>query len=555
MTHLLRPILIGLAILAGLSPVRADIYQQLDEAIARTDTYMDQRRARIGQLLQTLQTTHADEARYEITYRLFEEYHPYKNDSALVYIDRCRQLAQAAGHRALAERCKAIAARECSVAGMYNEATDQLKAIDRSLLDRRGLIDYYIACNHVYGELFSYSKRPQMAQRYHLIANAYRDSIFLTADPHSEDYLMRRETVCLDNRQYDRALQINDERLRATRQGSHERGIVAYYRHLIYKAMGREAEARQWLAQSALCDVRNAVTDQASLWTLARILSDEGQVERAFTYISYAWRAAQTFNARLRGWQISPIMSTIDTSYQREINRTNRRLLVSFVVASLLALLSLTLLYYSHRQRRRLAETRNLLAENNEQLAQMNGRLKAMNRQLDEANKSMQTANDHLHESNRLKEEYIGQFLTLCSMYIDRMDKLRIKAAKLIKAKQYDALIQMTRDDERRHEELGELYENFDHVFLRLFPHFVDDFNSLLVEEHRIRLADPTKLNTPLRVFALIRLGVEDSSKIAEVLHYSLNTIYNYRAKYRNAALGDRNELEHNVKLLGTIKG
>jgi hypothetical protein len=123
----------------------------------------------------------------------------------------------------------------------------------------------------------------------------------------------------------------------------------------------------------------------------------------------------------------------------------------------------------------------------------------------------------------------------------------------MLKNSQLKEMLSLTRSVDRKNEELDELYENFDKVFLGLFPHFVEDFNSLLKEKDRIKLADPMKLNTPLRVFALIRLGVEDSSKIAEVLHYSLNTIYNYRAKYRNAAIGDRNDLERKVKELGSV--
>ena len=167
----------------------------------------------------------------------------------------------------------------------------------------------------------------------------------------------------------------------------------------------------------------------------------------------------------------------------------------------------------------------------------------------------LKTSNDKLNESNGVKEEYIGQFLGACSHYIDKLDKLRLHVNKMVKNREYQELYSMTRSGEQKEHELGELYANFDKVFLHLFPNFVEDLNSLLKPEAQIHLTDATKLPAMVRVFALIRLGIDDSTKIAEFLHYAVNTIYNYRAKLRNGAIGERNEFEKNVKELGTIKG
>ena len=144
--------------------------------------------------------------------------------------------------------------------------------------------------------------------------------------------------------------------------------------------------------------------------------------------------------------------------------------------------------------------------------------------------------------------------MRLCSMYINKLDDLRKKVAKRVKAKQYGELTELTRSNDFKARESDELYANFDSAFLHLFPTFVDDFNSLLKPEHRIVLADKGSLNTVVRIFALIRLGITDSGKIAEFLHYSVNTIYNYRANTKNSALVDRAEFENRVKEIGQIK-
>ena len=149
-----------------------------------------------------------------------------------------------------------------------------------------------------------------------------------------------------------------------------------------------------------------------------------------------------------------------------------------------------------------------------------------------------------------MKEAYIGRFLRLCSLYIDKMDQMRKRVNKMLKNRDFEELQKLARSVEMKDRELDELYENFDSAFLQLFPHFVDDFNALLRPEERIVLSAKNRLNTSIRIFALIRLGIDDSSKIAEFLHYSVNTIYNYRARVKNGALDNREEFEQRVKRL-----
>jgi hypothetical protein len=158
-----------------------------------------------------------------------------------------------------------------------------------------------------------------------------------------------------------------------------------------------------------------------------------------------------------------------------------------------------------------------------------------------------------LNESNRVKEEYIGRFLSLCSQYVDKLDNYRKMVNKKMKNKELDDLFQITRSTEFKEKEIEELYANFDSVFIHLFPRFVDDFNAMLKPEVQSHPKDTYTLTTDIRIFALIRLGIDDSSKIAEFLHYSVNTIYNYRARIKNGALNERENFEKHVKELGLI--
>ena len=150
-----------------------------------------------------------------------------------------------------------------------------------------------------------------------------------------------------------------------------------------------------------------------------------------------------------------------------------------------------------------------------------------------------------------MKEEYIGRFLSLCSQYIDKLDDYRKMVNRKMKNKELDELFRMTKSTELKEKEIEELCQNFDSVFLHLFPNFIDDFNALLLPDMQVHPKEENRLSTDLRIFALIRLGIDDSSKIAEFLHYSVNTIYNYRARIKNGAVGNREAFERKVKELG----
>ena len=211
----------------------------------------------------------------------------------------------------------------------------------------------------------------------------------------------------------------------------------------------------------------------------------------------------------------------------------------------------LILLAYIQKKRRQLASARNDLATLNSQLSAMNSELSSANTALSQTNEQLRHAIIHLNDSNRVKDEYLGKFLSICSEYIDKLDNYRLKINRKLKANQHGDLLRMTGSDQLKADELKELFQHFDTLFLHLFPTFVADFNALLRPEERIEPAGQGQLSTDLRIFALIRLGIDESSKIAEFLHYSPNSIYAYRARIKNKAAGRRDDFERQVKEIG----
>lgn len=520
------------------------VYGQLDQAIEQTDQYIQMREKRILKLKNALEMAHSPEAQLETCRRLYEEYQPYMNDSAIHYIDRCITLATEIGNKTITDEFTLLLAYQCSETGMYQEAMDILNSIDVSQLnDAKNKRRYYNTISHLYNELGYYCKVPRLQQAYYAKGEHYKHFIDTTGLT-SDDVLQLKELECYSNGDASGALYYSDLRLKQVEEESHQFAIVAFYRHLDYRLLRDSVQTRYWVAQSALNDVKNAVMDQGALWELANMLMNDGDIDRAYRYIHFAWQCANKFNTQKRNNQISPVLTAISDNYEASLKHANRLLLVLAIVSSLLAALFLVILFYSNSQRKKLARARNELSDSNAQLGELNAQLSDLNNQ-------MRLTNLKLNESNRVKDEYVGRFIHLCSFYIDRLDEMRKRVNKMVKSKDLHALHQFTNDSELRDNNLAELYGMFDSTFLHLFPNFVNDFNALLRPECRIALPDPKTLNTDIRIFALIRLGIEDSSRIAEFLHYSVNTIYNYRAKIKNGALGDRDAFEAQVKAIG----
>ena len=286
---------------------------------------------------------------------------------------------------------------------------------------------------------------------------------------------------------------------------------------------------------------RSAIKDHASLWMLAQLLYEDGDMERAYQYMRFSWNATKFYNARLRSWQSADVLSLIDKTYQAMIEKQNDRLQQNLLLITALLVLLIVALGYIYRQMKKLADARNHLQVANKQLNGLNEELRQMN-------SCLSSTNIELSESNQIKEEYIARFIKLCSTYINRLDAYRRMVNKKVSAGQIAELLKITRSQDALDEELEELYANFDTAFLHLFPNFVGKFNDLLQENEQILPKKGELLNTELRIFALIRLGIEDSSQIAEFLRYSVNTIYNYRAKVRNKARGSREDFDDLVR-------
>jgi len=525
--------------------------REIDREIGRSAMYVARHENHITDARRQYAHASQTSVKYGYALQLYELYKPFVSDSAIYFLREAIKMADQLGDRSESVRCRALMALRCTNVGMYDEALLTLDSIQTEGISQEALGEYYKARNNVYNELAYYTQLDNMRQHYWEEAGRYEALMYKTLPPTDMDCMMRRELAKMNSGELAESMKINDEWLKSVEKGSHPYALVTLYRYLEYKAQGDSLRMMQWLTESVLADIRNGVMDQGSMWELANQLYVRGDIDRAYRYISYTSDCAGRYGSRQRRWQITPLLTEIANNYKAKSERTTSQLWVTLGAISVLALLLMGVLFFLRRRNRQLALARNALHDTNDKLASLNEELQQSNSQLSEANERFSVLNSKLKEANSVKDEYIGRFLSLCSQYVDKLDNYRKMVNKKMKNKELDELFRISKSTELKEQEIEELNQNFDSVFLHLFPNFIDDFNALLVPEAQIHPKEENRLTTDLRIFALIRLGIEDSSKIAEFLHYSVNTVYNYRARIKNGAVGNREAFERQVKELG----
>ena len=535
-----------------------DVYNRLDDAIEHYEEIHKLKETTIGGLRASLKRSAEPSWQYSVCAELFEQYKSYENDSALAYAWRCLDLSEVNGERQLINESEIRVARQLAVAGAYVESRDNIAQVDKASLSSHTLIQYYEAQCYLYSEMNAYcSTGSRWKTIYRSKADAYFDSLCLVAPQNSRMVWEHKINKWLREGDYKNAGVSCDTWLSHLSDDATDYSMACYLRSEIYAKLGNIPMQKYWLARSSIADLRNAINDQASLWTLGYLLHTEGDHDRGFRYVTSAWHRILSFNAKLRKWQVAPIMELVNNENNRQIQKSNRHLQLLFFSVVLLSGVLVAMYLYVNKKRRMLHDSQKELHRINTELDSVNGQLTASNSELKEANNALKDLNVSLYDANRIKEEYIGEFLTICSRYIDKMDGYRIRINRKLKAHQYQELVGMTSSAKLKEDELRELTDRFDSIFLHLYPTFVEEFNALLRPEARMSLDDEGRMPTDMRIFALIRLGINNSASIADFLNYSPTSIYAYRGRVKNKALGSRNEFEEKVMRigLGRIRG
>ena len=528
----------------------AILLAQLDSAITHIREFDDAHEKDIEAIKERLRHRNGSLAEeISLTDKLIEAYSKFNYDSTTLYINRNLQLAEQSGNQGTIIRMKLLKAQYYAKTGSYLEAVNIISKIDENHLPDSILPLFYDACRHVYGEAGYYSHDSEINAGYLDKAGQYRFLLqqYYSKLPESDIYLETLETFARNQQDYEAALKYSDKRLEHIDSLSKKYSEVAYFRSLIYKGLGEKEKEKQWLIRSAIGDLRHSIKDQASLWTLADMLSGDGDVKRSYLLINISQDGLQQYSSPLRNLQSIDILNNIAHNYQQMTNNQNHKLSVMLLLVGVLALLLGIAVLYVIRQMRKLRVARRELDENNQELTKLNN-------ELQQTIKKLHESYNLLNESNRMKEVYLGNFLALCSDYITKIEAFRSTVLKKQKSGQLSSFLSPSKMRVMKSKDCNELLGNFYVAFLNIIPTFIEEFNALLLPEYRITPPNSNSLTTELRIFALIRMGITDSSKIAEFLNYSVHTIYNYRSTVKNAAIGPRDEFEDAVKQIGTAQ-
>lgn len=538
------------------------LLHSLDSLLEQQDLFVRVKEERIKQLKMQYSRVKDVKELYAMNRMVYLEYRVYDADSALHYINKNIQLAQQTNNRTWEVVSLLEQSFVLTSSGLLTEALKAVSDIQPEELPQNLRSEYFGRLCTLYSRLRDYSsENSQLSEHYNNLQKAFRDSVYLTATPDELRYWNCRAWLYLGTPEIEPVKLAFEENKQTLSNDSRKYSIATYNLSAIYRSENNESKYLENLILSAMADIRSVNGDIGSLQEIAEYLFKHGEIDRAYNYILYCSQKAMLFHNRVRIVKMSHLQNQIYKAYQEQSRTQQKRLQASLIAVSFLFLVLIGAFLFIRKQMRRLKEanlkldsTNQKLSVNMDALSTAHQRLEEVNMQLKDLNTQLQEVNDQLRESNYVKEEYIGYVFNICSTYISKLEEFRKNINRKLKVGQIEDVKAITDSSATASNELKEFYQNFDTIFLHLYPDFVGDFNALLLPEERIELKEGELLNTELRIHALIRLGITDSVKIADFLHCSAQTVYNNRLRTRNKSIIPKEDFINAVKKLGKYK-
>lgn len=518
-----------------------DLYALLDAEIARSSEYERMKEARIEKLRIKLAAATDDDEMTELTSSLVKEYEAFNADSALYYVmlnlDRPYVRKRPELHMSMLIRKADVLAH----AGLFTDALEIMQSIPRESLSDDQLEGYYATYCATYQYLSEYTNEHETGRAYEQLRAQYSDSLENVAQTGSFNHQVYVMAELARDGKPEEAIEALTEFLDRYKSGMREYSIVASTLSYIHKTTGNADDYKRYLVLSAISDVRGAVKENMSFREVATVMFEDGDVDRANRYLKKSFADANFYSALMRNVQSAKMLPVIDEAYsirQDELTGRLRGLVLLSGVLSIILIVTILLILKQFRSLRRA----------NSRVRSANEELMKMSEELTQANADLASRNAELHEYNRTKEQYAGLFMEYCSTAISTLQhyqqSLRVMVAQ---GGNRAGLLRKLETSEISDQLLRNFYKRFDEAILSIYPSFVEKFNSLLRPDEQIVLKSGELLNTELRLFALIRLGIDDSAKLAEFLRCSISTVYTYRSKMRRRAL-DPGTFEDSVR-------
>ena len=520
-----------LLVLLTTSPVYAkpqNDLASLDSVLSISDTFLKNKKRRIDSIKSRIPVNAPIMDKLKGYDRLYEEYLTLSFDSAMKYINLAEKLVSDTGDYDLNAKVKIHKSMSYATSGHFSQAIDELKKIQSSCLSDTLLEKYYQAYQWTYGLWAEYSQDKTFAPIYYRNSKTYLDSLIQVTPRNTSLYNYRiAEKALMFNHDFETAkknyLKVVDKEPKNSRLYAQSAFALAQ----AYNNLQDRANYRKWLINAAISDQMIPLKENLALQDVAILIKNEdGDLERANAYLTYSLNDALEYNNRLRILEIGKKLPAIATAYQETVLAKNKQLhlyLVTIVIIVIILIIAIAIIIEQKRK----------IRNRNVTLSTFNDQLKVFNKQL--------------QETNRSREQYVNLFLNLCAGYIDKYNRMQLTVTSKVKAGQYNELQKLLQANSRPSEaELREVFFNFDTAFLRLYPDFIKNVNTLLQPDKAICPKSSELLNANLRILALIRMGITDSTKIATLLFYSQQTIFNRRTEMRNRAI-NRDSFEKEI--------
>ena len=510
---------------SSIADTNGELIQRIDSIIDNITQIYGKKQARIDFYKSMAHKSQKPETLLSAYDKLYDEYFVFQFDSAMVYADKAITLADRIGDKFHHDKCRIEKASLLGVGGLYGEAVALLDEIDSTRLDNKLRFDYTIAYYFIYTYWADYCHDYYYSPRYHERANNYLKQAVTMLRPTDSYYnFFWGEYYIYVERNDKRALEHYFKTLSTAPVESRWYAMASYAIANNYSANNNNSKYEEYILRACISDLLNCTRENLAMQDLAMYLFKKGDdnILLAERYINFAMDDAKNYNNRLRIIEISQKLPIIVSTYRKKLSSQNNTMRFALFGVSILFAFVVVLLYFYSRQNRQLARHRHELSESNQLLSSLNEKLN--------------TLNSRLLDTNSRRERLAKLYIDLCAKYIDRLSKFETLVKRKIKVGQVNDLLNTASSSRLSEEDAATFMNSFDTAFLDLYPSFVDEFNALLRADEQIVPPHKGRLTTELRIYALIRLGVKESSEIAALLFYTPRTIYNYRSTIKSRA-------------------
>lgn len=510
----------------------------ISQEIAKAPGYDRQKQTQIDHLKQNFTASNNLVSRFNTCLLLYDEYKAFKYDSAYAYATQLHDIAVALKDPARIEQAKLKLGFTLVSAGLFKEAADSLGRISAKDLVDSMKTEYYLLAGRFYYDLADFGNDSYHKPGYLEKGNRYMDSALRLSPEGSFQHAYFSGLKDIRSGNKESALAIYKKLMMRPNLSHHEIALTASTLCDIYIQNQQNKEAIDLLIQAVIADIRSSTKETSAAFNLANLLYKEGDVKNASACIELAISDATFYGARQRKVRVSDILPLIESEKLSLVENQKKTLIAYAAIVTLLLIGVVALIIIVMRQVNKLKAAKKIITEAHLRDQEINHRLSE--------------ANNKLSEANKIKEEYIGYFFNVNSEFFDKIERFKKSLEQKINDRKLDEIKFLVNNINLRAEK-EYLLQNFDRIFLKLFPNFVAEFNALFAPEDGIELKDGELLNTDLRIFALIRMGIHDNEKIARILQYSVHTINSYKTKIKNRSFVANEDFEKKVMEIKAI--